>query len=581
MVGMAPPAVCVSVVVPLIERRLGRTRTRPLSCATSHNDEASTSSSSSSWRSTERNAKSGEDYLYELGKRSASVSTEVGARKGMVDDVFAGTAHAKFNLGADSQLATGELRYRPDIRSLQNIKIDGSHVPPRFLDRVALHIAKNALVDKNGPWSTLGTTTNNTYPPLKCEVPLLLGIWGPKGCGKSFNVELCLRALNANSVIMSAGELEDELAGVPGRTIRERYRTASRASTNSGSLSCLVINDVDAGAGVFRNTQNTVNSQMVIGTLMNICDHPDRVSVGTEAYRTDDKPLKRVPIIVTGNDLNTLYAPLLRDGRMDKFLWAPEVGELVDIVHATFAELGISKHEAEKLVHHFPEQTSLDFFGAIHARTVDDAVLSWVRETMSYDSSDSNTSNAGRSLNSALFADPRRRQRLQMLDKALSLDHLIAIGRSIATEQQHVIDTKLVEEYMPGVKEFGSAAGAAERQVSIASKKQAVFLQQREIALAKATHSASGASKKAAEEAREALKNASKENPREYIQMLSPAERAERANKRLREVTVAENSGYAGNSNSGGWTILDGGITSEKSVIENSEYDAFDDMDWG
>ena len=27
---------------------------------------------------------------------------------------------------------------------------------------------------------------------------------------------------------------------------------------------------------------------------------------------------------MTGNDLSTLYAPLLRDGRMDKFLWAPD-----------------------------------------------------------------------------------------------------------------------------------------------------------------------------------------------------------------------------------------------------------------
>ena len=33
--------------------------------------------------------------------------------------------------------------------------------------------------------------------------------------------------------------------------------------------------------------------------------------------------MMRVPIIVTGNDFSTLYAPLLRDGRMDKFLWEP------------------------------------------------------------------------------------------------------------------------------------------------------------------------------------------------------------------------------------------------------------------
>ena len=183
----------------------------------------------------------------------------------MVDDVFAGTAHAKFNLGADADIASGELRHRPELRQLRNVVVDGNHVPPRFLDRVALHIAKNALVDTHGPWSA-----SNEKPPLVGEVPLLLGVWGPKGAGKSYNLELCLRALDATAVIMSAGELEDPLAGVPGRTIRERYRSASRAASNTGVLSCLVINDVDAGAGTFRSTQNTVNSQMVVGTLMNI-----------------------------------------------------------------------------------------------------------------------------------------------------------------------------------------------------------------------------------------------------------------------------------------------------------------------
>ncbi len=64
-------------------------------------------------------------------------------------------------------------------------------------------------------------------------VPLILGIWGPKGCGKSFNVELVCKALGAAAVVMSAGELEDEYAGAPGKRIRERYRTASQNIKNS------------------------------------------------------------------------------------------------------------------------------------------------------------------------------------------------------------------------------------------------------------------------------------------------------------------------------------------------------------
>ena len=62
------------------------------------------------------------------------------------------------------------------------------------------------------------------------------------------------------------------------------YRKASRVMSQTGRFACLVINDLDAGAGSFRSTQNTVNTQMVMGTLMNLCDHPNRTSTGEASY---------------------------------------------------------------------------------------------------------------------------------------------------------------------------------------------------------------------------------------------------------------------------------------------------------
>lgn len=67
------------------------------------------------------------------------------------------------------------------------------------------------------------------------------------------------------------------------------------------------------------NTQMTVNNQMVVGTLMNLADNPTRVSIGQD-WRDDDI-VNRVPIICTGNDFSKVWAPLIRDGRMDKFYW--------------------------------------------------------------------------------------------------------------------------------------------------------------------------------------------------------------------------------------------------------------------
>ncbi|PON52759.1 hypothetical protein PanWU01x14_207200 [Parasponia andersonii] len=57
-------------------------------------------------------------------------------------------------------------------------------------------------------------------------------------------------------VIMSAGELESERAGEPGKLIRERYRTASQVVQNQGKMSCLMINDIDAGLGRFGEQPN-------------------------------------------------------------------------------------------------------------------------------------------------------------------------------------------------------------------------------------------------------------------------------------------------------------------------------------
>lgn len=112
-------------------------------------------------------------------------------------------------------------------------------------------------------------------------------------------------------------------------------------------MSVLMINDIDAGLGRFGKivkipvnlnlccspemilteflalcsgeTQMTVNNQIVVGTLMNLADNPTRVSVGQDWREADT--VNRVPLIVTGNDFSRLYAPLIREGRMEKFYW--------------------------------------------------------------------------------------------------------------------------------------------------------------------------------------------------------------------------------------------------------------------
>ncbi|CAA2967850.1 ribulose bisphosphate carboxylase oxygenase activase, chloroplastic [Olea europaea subsp. europaea] len=283
-------------------------------------------SQQSSWEAQDSE---GKDYLYRLGAEADNMNIAIGARAGVIDDLFTGNF-----LGKDSDIV---FDYRQKVtRSFEYLQGD-YYIAPIFMDKVVCHIVKNYIAHF-----------------LNTKVPLILGIWGGKGQGKTFQTELIFRAMGVEPVIMSAGELESERAGEPGKLIRERYRTASQVVQNQGKMSCLMINDIDAGLGRFGNTQMTVNNQIVVGTLMNISDNPTRVSIG-QVWRESDIT-HRIPIIFTGNDFSTLYAPLIRDGRMEKFYWQPTQEDIVNIVHKMYQKDGIMKDEVDTIVKEFPNQ---------------------------------------------------------------------------------------------------------------------------------------------------------------------------------------------------------------------------------
>lgn len=333
-------------------------------------------------------------------------------KSGVEETLFKGNI-----LGVDADVADGSHR-ETEFRTFGDLE-DGYHVPTRFLERVAVHVSKNVLKDKGA----LGAT----------PTPLILGIWGEKGCGKTFNVELACRKMGMLPIVTSAGELEDSTAGEPGAMLRRRYLQAARAMRETGKLCCLIISDLDAGIGRFKDDLGTVNNQITHGTLMNICDDPTLVSEGT-VWRTDFKSTNaRVPIIVTGNDFGKLYAPLTRDGRMDLWMWEPNREEVVEMLEAMMQDDGLTRECCETLVDTFPNQP-LDFFGAARARVYDDAV----RELVLRVGLDG--------LNDALVGDERRRVALDRVD--ITLESLLRCGAEIVQEQENVNSIQLAREYM-------------------------------------------------------------------------------------------------------------------------------------
>ncbi|CAI8612835.1 unnamed protein product [Vicia faba] len=231
-------------------------------------------------------------------------------------------------------------------------------------------------------------------------------------------------------IMMSAGELESENAGEPAKLIRQRYREAADI-IKKGKMCCLFINDLDAGAGrLGGTTQYTVNNQMVNATLMNIADNPTNVQL-PGMYNKEENP--RVPIVVTGNDFSTLYAPLIRDGRMEKFYWAPTREDRIGVCQGIFRSDGVPKDGIVKIVDTFPGQ-SIDFFGALRARVYDDEVRKWI--------SGVGVEHIGKRLVNSKDGPPTFEQ------PKMTIEKLLEYGNMLVQEQENVKRVQLADKYL-------------------------------------------------------------------------------------------------------------------------------------
>merc|ERR1711990_389089 len=351
---------------------------------------------------------------------------DIARGRGLVDSVFQG---AGMQDGTHNAIMVGSDYQSDGLKNLSNIE-DGYYISPEFLDKFCIHVAKNFL----------------KLPKIK--VPLILGIWGGKGQGKTFQCNLAYKKLGINPIVMSAGELESGNAGEPAKLVRQRYREASDV-IKKGKMCSLFINDLDAGAGrMGGTTQYTVNNQMVNATLMNIADNPTNVQLpGT--YNNEEIP--RVPIICTGNDFSTLYAPLIRDGRMEKFYWNPTREDRIGICGGIFREDDVGDAAIEKLVDSFANQ-SIDFFGALRARIYDDKVRDFVIDTGLED--------LGKRLVNSREGPPKFEK------PSMDVDTLLKYGNLLVEAQENVKRVQLADAYIDGAELAGVGGSSLPEEVS-------------------------------------------------------------------------------------------------------------------
>lgn len=183
--------------------------------------------------------------------------------------------------------------------------------------------------------------------------PLILGIFGPPGDGKSYQLRRVLERHQVSAFTMSAANLESDRAGQPGKDIQATYLKASRA-IEGGEATAFVVDDIDTTVGEWENNTGTVNHQQVLAELMHLADRPSTIErIGV---------VRRVPVFVTGNDFGKLYPPLRRPGRMMPMHWQATIDERRQMLGAMLGPA--HSNAAAALVRAYPDEP-MAFFSQV------------------------------------------------------------------------------------------------------------------------------------------------------------------------------------------------------------------------
>lgn len=178
-------------------------------------------------------------------------------------------------------------------------------VPYTFALIVFLHLLKNFMAGFNS------------------VTELILAVAGPFGVGKSVIVEEICRRLGIRTSRLSVADFCSQWEGEPVRMVKSKYYNASKSKNPEEEKipCCIIVDDIDMSVGN-HGSSTTSNFHLVINALMEIADHPTLV---------EGEPTKRVPIIVTGNDLSKLYGALTRPGRTRSWTYNPTEAETIEI----------------------------------------------------------------------------------------------------------------------------------------------------------------------------------------------------------------------------------------------------------
>ena len=158
------------------------------------------------------------------------------------------------------------------------------------------------------------------------QMPLFLAIHGSPGEGKTFQTLQICHEHNIRVCYYSGSELSGNYERDSIIELSEDYKRACNYY-NDGEYCVIIIDDFHLSpASTKKGIGTTVNSQLLTGYLMNLCD------------KAKSSQVPSIPIILLGNTFKNIYDPLKRDGRMDFYHWIPPLNLKKQILIKLFKE---------------------------------------------------------------------------------------------------------------------------------------------------------------------------------------------------------------------------------------------------
>ena len=216
------------------------------------------------------------------------------------------------------------------ITSSNNQYYSGLIVPKEFEERILVHVVSHFL------------TQNDFFVP-----PMYLAIEGPAGEGKTSQTIAALTQHDMEVIYISASEL----AGSHERdSVELMDQFYEYAVSRRKIMKCVAILIDDFHMGTVNQDpkiEKTINTNLLTGRMMNLANRNDGI---------------KIPIILTGNDFSNVYAPLLRSGRADRYIWKPDFETKSSIIRTLIEPFTVlSEEEFTRFCNRYRDGSIADF----------------------------------------------------------------------------------------------------------------------------------------------------------------------------------------------------------------------------